>query len=266
MRRHDERTEGRREGHGIEKRDGNGNSHRQTELCIEGACDAADEADGHEDSHEDKCSGDESCSDAVHGIHRSFVGRLIALVEFGLHRLNDNNGIVHNSSDDEHQGKECQHVEREADGIDGSQRADERHHDGHGRNERRTEALQEDINHQNDQQQGFEKRLQDTGYRGIEEVFLRLQVLDDDARRQACTDVLHLAVNRHDYLVGVRPADLVYHDVHAGVSVRLTDEVVVLRAKFHLRHIADAQDIACGQSTNDHLLVLLFLLEATAIA
>ena len=51
-------TEGRREGHGINGRDNNGNGHRHTKLGIEDSRGSAHKADGDEDAHEDNGGSD----------------------------------------------------------------------------------------------------------------------------------------------------------------------------------------------------------------
>ena len=108
---HDKGAKGWGEGEGIKQRDAHGDGHGETELGIEGTRDTADEADGHEDSHEDKSGGDQSRSDAVHGSDRSVISPLIAFVELGLDCLDNYDSIVDHCADDQYEGKKREHVE-----------------------------------------------------------------------------------------------------------------------------------------------------------
>ena len=120
-----------------------------------------------------------------------------------FYRLNHHDGIVDHGADDQHEGEEREHVEREADGVDDGQCGDERHDDGNGGDDGGAPALQEDEHHEDDQQQGLCQGLENAGNGGVKEVLLRLDILDDDTRRQRLADVLHLAVNLLDNLVGI---------------------------------------------------------------
>ena len=65
---HDQGAQCRGEGESIEQRNTHGDGHGETELCIEGACDTADETDGYENGHEHKCGGDKGRGNIVHGL------------------------------------------------------------------------------------------------------------------------------------------------------------------------------------------------------
>ena len=93
----------------------------------------------------------------MHGIHRGVVGRTAARIELRLHGLDDDNGVVDHGAYHEHQSEEGEHIEREADEIEYGERTHQRHHDGDGGNHRRTETLQEEVDHQDDQQHGLEE-------------------------------------------------------------------------------------------------------------
>ena len=99
-----------------------------------------------------------------------------------MHRLYHDDGIIHHRADNQYEGEECQHVQREADGIDDGQGGNQGHDDGDGWNDGGTPAAKEQPYHEDDQQQSFEQRLHHTGYRCIKEVLFTLQVLDDNAR------------------------------------------------------------------------------------
>ena len=265
MRSHQERAEGRRERQRVEQRDGHGDGHGKAELRVEGASDSTNETHGNEHSHEHEGGGDQRRGDAMHGTHRGIVSRTAARIELRLHRLDDNDGIVDHGTNHEHQCEEGEHIEREANEIEHGQRTHQRNHDGDGGNHRGTETLQEEVDHQDHQQHGLEECPQHVLDRGVEEVLLRLQVLDDNTRGQVLANLLHLAVNLLDDLVGIRARHLIDHDVHARMSVGLADKAVALCAELHLCHVADAQHVAIGQRPDHHLLVALLLLVASTV-
>ena len=122
---HDQRTEGRGECQGVEQRDTHGDGHGESELGIEGAGDATDEAHGYEYRHEDEGGGDQCRGDAMHGSDGSVVGALSAFVELGLYGLYHHDGIIDHGTDDQYEGEEREHVEGEADGIDDGEGGDE---------------------------------------------------------------------------------------------------------------------------------------------
>ena len=127
---HEYGAESRREGKSVEERYANGDGHGKTELRIECTCDAPDEADRNKHRHEDKSGCDKGGCDAMHSLLynlRFAVGHLAAWIclvyrfDFGLNRLDNNNSIIYNRSDDEDEGKEGEHVQGETDGVDYSQ-------------------------------------------------------------------------------------------------------------------------------------------------
>ena len=150
---------GRAEREGVDEREGHGGGHRQTELGVERTGRPADEAHGDEDGHEDKGRGDQRRGDSVHGVDRGAVGRAVALVELGLHGLHDDDGVIDHRTDDQHQRKERQHVEAESRGIQEGEGPDQGDDNRECRDEGRTQTLQEDVDDQHHQDDGFNEGL-----------------------------------------------------------------------------------------------------------
>ena len=262
---HDEGTKGRTQRQSVDARNGHGNGHSQSELRVEFARHTTQETDGNKYGHKHQGGGNQCRGNAMHGAYRCLIGVLLSVVELRLDCFHHHDGIINDRSDNEHEGKEREHIEREAYSIDEGESAHERYDDGHGRDKGGAHTLEKDVHHEDDQQQGLEQGLHDVLDGSIEEVFLTFQVFDDNARGQALADFLDLAVYGLDNLVGIRTAYLVDHDVHAGMSVGLSDEVVVDGAQFHPCHILDAQHVSVGQRLDDHVLVVLFLLVLSAV-
>ncbi len=64
-----------------------------------------------------------------------------------LDRLDDDDGIVHNQADCQHQAEEREGVDREAEQRKDHEGADQRDWYGHERDQRRAPTLQEEVHH-----------------------------------------------------------------------------------------------------------------------
>ena len=100
-----------------------------------------------------------------------------------MYCLNHNDGVVHNGSDNENQGEQCDHIKTESCHFQESECSNERDDDSYSWDESGTETLQEDINDQDNQNDGKEESDDDVLDRSIEEVFGTHQVDDFNAFR-----------------------------------------------------------------------------------
>ena len=78
-----------------------------------------------------------------------------------LHRLDDDDRIVDDQADREHEAEERQRVDREAEQREDGERADQRHRHGEHRDQRRAPVLQEQEDDDDDEHHRFDERLQD---------------------------------------------------------------------------------------------------------
>ena len=122
---HDEGTEGRTQRQCVDARNGHGNGHRQSELRIEFTRHTTQETDGNEYGHKHQGGGDQCRGNAMHGAYRCLIRVLFSVIELRLNSFHHDDGIINDCSDDEHEGKEREHVERETDGIDEGESAHE---------------------------------------------------------------------------------------------------------------------------------------------
>ena len=79
----------------------------------------------------------------LHRLDRRFL-RLHAVLDVVHHRLDDDDRVVDDDADGEHEAQQREHVDREAEQREEHERADERHRHGQQRNQRRAPVLQED--------------------------------------------------------------------------------------------------------------------------
>ena len=165
-----QRTQCRTQRQRINSGNTNGNRHRQTKLGIERTGSTAHEGYRNKYCHKHQRRGDNSITDTFHCIDTCHIGRPVPHVEACLHRLDDNNGVVHHRTDDEHECKQREQIDTESCHRHESKRTDERNNDSHQRNQRRTEVLQEHIYYKNDQDNRLDQRLHHLMDRSEQEV------------------------------------------------------------------------------------------------
>ena len=129
----------------VDGRDDDRDGHRDPELAVERTANSRDERHGDKDRCHHQRDGDDCARDLAHRIHTGRTCRLIALVQLGVYGLDDDDGVIHDDSDGEHQCREREEVQREAEDLQEEERTDERHGYRDGGDERASEVLQEDI-------------------------------------------------------------------------------------------------------------------------
>ena len=95
------------------------------------------------------------------------------------------------------------HVETESGNHKECECTYQRHDDRDRWDDRRAQALQEDINHQNHQQDGFEQGLYHVLDGCVKEVLGTHQIDDFQTLRQVCPDLLDCLVHFHDDFIGI---------------------------------------------------------------
>ena len=80
-----------------------------------------------------------------------------------LHGFDNDDRVIDDETDCEHQAEQRQRVHREAEQREQRERADERHRHREQRDQRRAPALQEHEHHQHDESDRFQQRYDDSG-------------------------------------------------------------------------------------------------------
>ena len=170
---------------------------RHRELTEEQPGDAGDEGGRHEDGAQREGDRDQRPADFVHRPMGCLQGRH-AVAHVALDVFNDDDRVVDDDADREHEAEQGQVVERYAEGHEDRERPDEGDRDRDDRNDGRAPALQEeeyDAHHQKDCHENRDDdlvdRLRDEDGR----------VIDDDrvdAGREILLQLLH---RRHDFLI-----------------------------------------------------------------
>ena len=95
---------------GINSRETDGHRHRKAELHVERTRCSTHERSGDEHGHEDERRGDDGGSNTVHRTVCCLVRRADAVVKLRLYGFDHDDGVIHDSTDNQHQRKECQQV------------------------------------------------------------------------------------------------------------------------------------------------------------
>ncbi|MCY1226734.1 hypothetical protein D9M72_389800 [compost metagenome] len=220
----EDRRQCRRQRQRIEGRDHCRHRDRHGELQIELAGDAGDEGRGHEDGGQHQRDRDNSGTHFVHGHMRGFA-RGHAAREVSLDVLDDHDRIVDDDTDRQHQAEQRQHVQREAEGVEEGEGADQRHGDGDDRDDRRAPGLQEDENDDGDEQRRFADRLVDLVDRFRNELG---RIVDDpvfEPFREITRDVGHHLLDLLGSVerIGARPREDAERHRRAAVEIAVVD-------------------------------------------
>ena len=130
------------------------------ELLIQSAGDARDERGRHEDRREHERDADDR---AGHFLHRSErrVARRQAVLDVMLDRFDDDDRVVDDETDREHEAEERERVDAKAEQREEHERADERHGHGAERDQGRAPALQKDEDDDDHEHERLDERLDD---------------------------------------------------------------------------------------------------------
>ncbi len=139
-----------------DQRDGDGQDHRRDDGDGELAVDDADRAakEGHRQEHRRQHHGDadQRALDLTHRLDRRVARADVGLLlEHALDVLDDDDGVVDEKADRQHQPEQRQRVDRVAEGSKDAERAEQDDRHGDRRDQRRPPALQEDEHDDDDE-------------------------------------------------------------------------------------------------------------------
>ena len=132
--------------------------YRDRELAEELARDAGNEGCGNEHGRQHNGNGDQGAADLVHRLVRGIARRQAAL-QISFDVLDDDDRIVDDNADRQHQTEQREIVERKSESRENGKRADQRNRNGDDRDHRSAPALQKKDHHQHDQDNGFPDRV-----------------------------------------------------------------------------------------------------------
>ena len=159
-----------------------------------------------------------------------------------LHVLNDNNRIVHHDADRQHQPKQREVVEAEAEGRHEGEGAHDRHWHRDQRDERRPPVLQKEQHHEGDQENRIAERLEHLCLRLLNE---GRGVVDDprlEPLGKPLSQRLQLLAHRLRGRDRIRSRQLVDVHTHARLAIEPADLIVELGPQLHPGHIPQPHD------------------------
>ena len=242
----DEHAQTGRERERDDARDHHGDGDGGGELPVELARQAAEESDGHEHRTQHEHDGDHRAGHFLHRLDGGFARLKVLLAHDALDVLQHDDGVVDNDADGQHHAEQGQRVDRIAEQQEPGERARQRHRNGHQRNQGGAPALQEEKDHGDDEQHGFEQGLHDLFDRHLDEARGVVGHRVGHARREARGDRRHGAVDLGGDIERVRAG--LQEDAHqrGRLAVDAADEVVVLGTELDARHVLQAQRAAVG--------------------
>ena len=239
-------TESRRKRQSVSSRDDDGDSHRKTELLIEGSGHATHERHGDEHRGHHQRDGDNSSRNLVHGIDRSRQRTLISQIKLGMHGLNHHDGIVNHDGDSQQQGREYKQVDGEAHQVEEEERTDERYGNGNQRDQRGAPVLQEDVNHeehQDEREDQGEYHLLDRGEEELRDV--HVDAVFQSRWERLCLFLKHFLTVAGN-LCGIRASHLLHHTHDRRHTVVAHGHAVGQCTKFDVGYVFQFQRLAAG--------------------
>ncbi len=142
----------------VEDRQHHRKRNRQRELLIEATSRARKEGHRHKHGDEHEADDDHGREHFAHGVDRRMRRVLLLFAHVSFDVLDDHDRVVDDDTGREHDAKERERVDREAKQLHERKRADERHRNGDGRNNRAAPVLQEQEHDEHDETDRFEQR------------------------------------------------------------------------------------------------------------
>ena len=227
------------EGEGVEGGDEDGDAEGDGKLREHEAGDARQQDAGEDDGGEDEGGGEDGAGDFAHGGEGGFA-RGQAGVELGLHGFDDDDGVIDDEADGEHEAHQADGVDVHPEEGEEEEGADDADGDGGEGDEGGAPALQEDEDDEHDEHEGFDEGAQDFfnaeahaqgGVEGLGELQAGGQAVGGEG-----------FLDGADGVEGVAAEALVDGDDGAGALVVVGGEAVGLRAELDAGDVAQAHE------------------------
>ncbi len=250
-------AESRRQRQGVERRDTDGDSHRQTELTVEHARGAGHERYGDKHEHHHQSDRYDGAAYLAHGVDGCAARALVADIELGVDSLHHHYRVVDHNRDRKHESRQSDEVDREADEVHEEERTHKSHRDRDGRDDRGADILQEHIHHEEHQDERLDEGLDHLMDRGIEEVVVVHRYRYLQTRGKLALHLLDLGQTVVDDLCGVGAGGLEDDTRRGHLAVERVGESVGQTSQLHFGHITQTEYLAGGLGGHHYILELL---------
>src|SRR5208282_3875466 len=156
----------------------------------------------------------------------------------------DDDRVVDDDSDRQHEGEQCREIDREAQGSHGGEGADELHRHGGGRNQHRAPILQEDENDDQHQNSRLDQRAINFVDRGPHEFRRVVGDAVDEALREALGELVHFRFHLVGDRNGVGLRQEGDGDPGGRSAVEIERLAVGLGAELGAANVADSGDLS----------------------
>jgi hypothetical protein len=252
---HEARAHDRRERNRDDAREDDRRSERNRELEEQRAGQAALESDRRVDGGQGDRHRDNRAEQFARADQRRLDPRF-ALAHVPLHVLDDDNRVVDNQADRQHEREDRQEIQAETEREHDDRRPDQRDRHGDQRHQGGPHGTHEQKDHDCDDQDRFTERLSDLLQRALHEHRPVPDQAHVDIFRQRRPEALHLVAQPMRDLDLVRADQRPDPQVDALLLAVLRDHVGFLGAEFDPRHVAQTHDGA-GAVGDDQILELI---------
>ena len=185
---------GRLQSYRVDRADEGGGGDHQRELAEELSREAGQERCGDEHRHQHQGDANDRPGQFVHRSGGRLAARL-TLLDIARHAFDDDDRVIDDDADDEHDGEQRREIDREAERRHGGEGADDRHRHGRRRHQHRPPVLQEDENDDQNEDARLDQGAPDLSDRGFDE--FRRVVGDDvfEPLGEAFLELLHFVVD-----------------------------------------------------------------------
>jgi hypothetical protein len=189
--------------------------------------------------------------------HRAIGGnarRHLLLLHDALDVLDDDDRVVDDDADGEHEPEEREQIHRESENPHAEEGADDRDRHGQQRNDGRAPVLQEDEDHERHESHRDQQRLHDLVNRSGNE---GRGIVADFLVHAGGKRFLQLRHARHERVAHrerVCAGPQVHNDQRSGLVVEAADEPVVAGAELHRADVRDAEHRAIRARAHDDVL------------
>lgn len=256
------RTHGRCQGQSDESRNEDRHGNGQGELAVEDTAHAADEADRDEDGGQDAGDTDNRVLYVLHGDDRRLPRTSGIVLDFVFDGFDDDDGVVDEEADGQDHGEQRQGVDGEIEDLEAGKGPQQRNRNGDERNQRRPAALEEEVNDEGDQQQGFDEGCNNFVDRRRNE---GRAIVDDfiiQVRRERLFCLFQYLAGAADGLHGIGISRQTDHETGSVAAAQVTGNGIILGAQADIGNVADADHGTVGIGADDDVLELFRRLQA----
>ena len=240
-------AERRRQGQRVDRREHHRDRDSDGELPEELAGNAGDEGDRHEDREQHQRDRDDRGDDLAHGALGRFRRRQLGmLLHHALDVLDHDDRVVDDDADGEHHRQQRDGIGGIADGVEHDEGADQAHRHGDGRDQRRPEIAEEQVDDEDDEDEGFDQRLLDLVDRGGDEGGRIVGHLPGEAFGEGLLEVADRLLDGLERGEGIGAGRLVDADQNGRAAVQAGVAVEIGGAELEPRHVREPQHRAVG--------------------